>query len=66
MLKTITGHTSARDICRYLTRKNRALASDYINIDVPEGVREFDWAETMDATRRAYGNDLPWRGMEWL
>lgn len=62
MLKTIAGHTSARGICRYLTRKNRALASDYINIDVPEGIREFDWAMTMDATRRAFGNDLPWRG----
>lgn len=62
MLKTIAGHTSARGICRYLTRKNRALASDYINIDVPEGAREFDWAEAMDATRRLFGNDLPWRG----
>lgn len=62
MLKTIAGHTSARGICRYLTRKNRALGSDYINIDVPEGVREFDWAEAMDATRRSFGNDLPWRG----
>ena len=62
MLKTIAGHTSTRGICRYLTRKNRALASDYINIDVPEGIREFDWAETMDATRRSFGNDLPWRG----
>ncbi len=62
MLKTIAGHTSARGICRYLTRKNRALASDCINIDVPEGIREFDWAEAMDATRRSFGNDLPWRG----
>lgn len=62
MLKTIAGHTSARGICRYLTRKNRALASDYINIDVPEGVRGFDWAEAMDATRCTFGNDLPWRG----
>ena len=62
MLKTIAGHTSARGICRYLTHKNRALASDYINIDVPEGSREFDWAETMDTTRRSFGNDLPWRG----
>ena len=62
MLKTIAGHTSARGICRYLTRKNRALASDYINIEAPEGVRGFDWAEAMDATRRAFGNDLPWRG----
>lgn len=62
MLKTIAGHTSARGICRYLARKSRALANDYINIDVPEGVRDLDWAETMDATRRSFGNDLPWRG----
>lgn len=65
MLKTIAGHTSARGICRYLTRKNRALASDYINIDVPDPAHPemtFDWARVMDSTRRAFGNDLPWRG----
>ena len=64
MLKTIAGHTSARGICRYLTRKNRALASDYINVDSPDLEHPnaaFDWAAVMDATRRAYGNDLPWR-----
>lgn len=65
MLKTIAGHTSARGICRYLTRKNRALASDYINIDAPDPTHpemSFDWARVMDSTRRAFGNDLPWRG----
>lgn len=65
MLKTISGHTSARGIFRYLTRKNRALASDYLNIDAPDPEhfpRPFDWAAVMDSTRRAYGNDLPWRG----
>ena len=65
MLKTIAGHTSARGICRYLTRKNRALASDYINIDAPDPAHPeaaFDWARVMDSTRRAFGNDLPWRG----
>lgn len=65
MLKTIAGHTSARGIYRYLTRKNRALASDHINIDAPEpGHPEipFDWARGMDSTRHAFGNDLPWRG----
>ncbi len=62
MLKTIAGHTSARGICRYLTKKDRALAEDYLNIDVPEGARGFDWAAVMDETRRAFGNDLPWRG----
>ena len=65
MLKTIAGHTSARGICRYLTRKNRALASDYINIDAPGPMPSdvvFDWARVMDSTRHAFGNDLPWRG----
>lgn len=62
MLKTIAGHTSARGIRRYLTKKNRALAADYINIDAPEDSKTFDWAAVMDGTRRAFGNDLPWRG----
>ena len=62
MLKAIAGHTSARGICRYLTKKDRALAEDYLNIDAPEGARGFDWAAVMDETRRAFGNDLPWRG----
>ena len=62
MLKTISGHTSSRGIYRYLTKKNRALASDFINIDAPEEGRAFDWATVMDGTRRAFGNDLPWRG----
>ncbi len=65
MLKTIAGHTSARGICRYLTRKNRALASDYINIDATDPAHpemSFDWTRVMDTTRRAFGNDLPWRG----
>ena len=65
MLKTIAGHTSARGICRYLTRKNRALANDYINIDIPDPAHpemSFDWARVMDSTRRSFGNDLPWRG----
>lgn len=65
MLKTISGHTSARGIFRYLTKKNRALASDFLNIDAPvpgDGERPFDWARAMDSTRRAFGNDLPWRG----
>lgn len=65
MLKTISGHTSTRGICRYLTKKNRALASDYLNIDNPDlehPESAFDWAAVMDGTRRAFGNDVPWRG----
>ncbi|RDB64708.1 relaxase [Gordonibacter sp. 28C] len=65
MLKTISGHTSTRGICRYLTKKNRALASDYLNIDNPDlehPESAFDWAAVMDGTRHSFGNDVPWRG----
>lgn len=62
MLKSIAGHTSTRGIRRYLTKKNRALAADYLNIDAPAEDPSFDWAVVMDGTRRAFGNDLPWRG----
>ena len=62
MLKTIAGHTSACGIYRYLTKKNRALATDPINIEAPESADAFDWAVVMDETRRTFGNDVPWRG----
>lgn len=62
MLKSIAGHTSAKGIFRYLTNKNRALASDCLNLDEPEPERALDWAAAMDETRRSFGNDKPWRG----
>lgn len=62
MLKTIAGHTTAKGIFHYLTKKNRALASDYLNMDAPESGRAFNWAAAMDETRRAFDNDKPWRG----
>ena len=62
MLKTISGHTSAKGIRRYLTKEGRALAEDYINLEPPAPGRPFDWAEAMDRTRRLYGNDSAWRG----
>lgn len=36
LLKPISGHTSCRGIYRYLTKDDRALAADYLNLDVPE------------------------------
>lgn len=66
VLKPISGHTSAAPAMRYLTKQNRALAADYINMDAPSAEHErikFDWAAAMDETRREYGNDVPWRGM---
>lgn len=64
IVKPISGHTSCRGIYRYLTKKNRALASDYINLDVPEQIEggPFDWADVMDDTRRRNGNDRAWGG----
>jgi hypothetical protein len=64
IVKPISGHTSCKGIYRYLTKKNRALASDYLNLDVPErnGEDPFDWAKAMDDTRRRNGNDRAWGG----
>lgn len=62
MLKTISGHTSVKGIRRYLTKKNRALAEDYVNLDPPAPGAALDWAAAMDETRRLYGNDSAWRG----
>ena len=47
----------------YLTKEDRAIAADYINLDAPIAGRErvrFDWASIMDATRHEMGNDRPW------
>ncbi len=66
ILKAISGHTSCAGPMRYLTKRDRALAVDLINIDAPAGEREratFDWAAVMDATRHAFGNDTPWGSM---
>lgn len=69
-VKCISGHTSARFIQRYLEKGERALATDFVNIDVPvKGVRDgledygsFDWWREMDQTRSDFGNDIPWNG----
>ena len=36
MLKPISNHTFCRGVFRYLTKDGRALAADYLNLDVPE------------------------------
>ena len=63
VVKPISGHSSAKYLRDYLVRGGRAIACDYINLDAPEAAIPFDWAAEMDATRAAYGNDRPWRGM---
>lgn len=50
-------------VYRYLTEDGRALAANYLNLDVPE--REggaFDWAAAMNGTRSRWQNDTPWGG----
>lgn len=63
LLKPISGHTSCKGVCRYLTKDGRALAADYLSLDTPEreGVA-FDWAAAMDDTRSRWRNDTPWGG----
>lgn len=63
VLKAISGHANCASPMRYLTKNDRALAVDFINLDASVGEREraaFDWASVMDTTRSAYGNDTPW------
>lgn len=64
ILKPISGHTSCSGVFRYLTKDGRALAADYINLDMPErdGDAPFDWARIMDGTRHRHGNDRAWGG----
>lgn len=68
IIKPISGHNGCTNVRRYLTRKNRALTCDYLNLDAPGNTAErdaligFDWATAMDATRHGAGNDKPWRG----
>ena len=63
LLKPISGHTSCKGVWRYLTKDGRALASDYLNLDMPEREGDaFDWAAVMDDTRSRWRNDTPWGG----
>lgn len=71
LIKPISGHTGLQSAKRYFEKNGRALAHDYINLDVPmetldeHGLPtygEYDWARTMDATRKAFGNDTSWHG----
>lgn len=36
LLKPISGHTSCKDVYRYLTKDGRALATDNLNLDIPD------------------------------
>ena len=71
VLKPISGHGSTGGIRRYLEKGGRALARDLFNLSYDERQAESlgegakdrcEWDAEMDATRRAFGTDRPWRG----
>ena len=71
VLKAINGHTGCGRIKDYLEMGGRALLRDFFNLSWDEvedkGLDaalkdEVDWAQEMDALRRDYGNDAPWKG----
>lgn len=71
VLKAINGHTGCGRIKDYLEKGGRALLRDFFNLSWDEvedkGLDaalkdEVDWALEMDALRRDYGNDTPWKG----
>lgn len=71
VLKAINGHTGCGRIKDYLEKGGRALLRDFFNLSWDEvedkGLDtalkdEVDWALEMDALRRDYGNDMPWKG----
>ena len=71
VLKAINGHSGCGRIKDYLEKGGRALLRDFFNLSWDEvedkGLDaalkdEVDWALEMDALRRDYGNDTPWKG----
>ncbi len=68
-LKQIAAHTNCQAIQRYLEKRDRALAKDFFNLSVDERDgygdegKDIRWADEMDATRRAFGNDTPFGAM---
>ena len=69
-IKAISGHTGLAAARRYLELDGRALARDLLHFSrIDEAARQsgrgvdaFEWDVAMDETRRANGNDAPWRG----
>lgn len=71
IIKPISGHTNTQRIASYLEKDGRALARDFFNLswderdmegydpDLKSNVR---WADEMDRTREAFGNDQPHGG----
>lgn len=57
-MKAIAGHSSSKFIRHYLFKNQRALERDFLNL-VDRDRQGRDWAEQMNETRHAYGNDVP-------
>lgn len=72
ILKVISGHGGTGGIRRYLEKGGRALGRDFLNLPLEEWMVEnrgedaldVEWDIEMDETRRAYGGDRPWRGLQ--
>lgn len=70
LIKPISGHTNMAGVRRYLTKGDRALAADYLNLDYDSRIERipgdlpvaYDWAREMDATRVLNNGNEPWRG----
>lgn len=70
LIKPISGHTNVAGVRRYLTKGDRALAADYLNLDYDSRIERvsgslpvaYDWAREMDSTRAMNNGNDPWRG----
>lgn len=70
-VKPISGHGTTVRLMRYLTKEDRALAADYLNLEYDSRLQigadmptSYNWAAEMDSTRAAFGTDSPWKGKQ--
>lgn len=72
ILKVISGHGGTGGIRNYLEKGGRALGRDFLNLPFEDWMVEdrggqmlnIEWDVEMDATRRDYGTNAPWRGLQ--
>lgn len=63
IMKPISGHNSVKNAVNYCTKRQRALAADYVNCCEVNRHGERVW-EQMDSLRHACGNDRPIKGKD--
>ncbi|MCQ5090963.1 relaxase/mobilization nuclease domain-containing protein [Slackia exigua] len=70
-IKPISGHTTTVNIRRYLTKDDRALAADYLNLKYDSRLQPdaslpigYDWSRDMDEFRSVCNGDEPWKGRQ--